>query len=165
MRERRAGFVLLELILVMLLLVLMVGLVAPAFSGSIPSAKLSKAVGDLHAVILKVRADAAITVRRYRLNVDATQQAYWVEVEQDPLSAPGLFVQPGGALRHVFRLPEDVAFLGVEGGQTASGLSAVVFLFGPDGTVQSGTIVLGMQDGAQRTLILDGATSNVEVTE
>lgn len=170
-RTAQQGFTLAELILVMLLLVLIVGVVAPRFSGSLPGAKLNKATSDLHAVIQKVRADAVILVRLHRLNIDPGDQnhpgTFWVEVEEDPLRNPGVFSQPTkGPLRHVFDLPEDVIFYSVEGAGPSDSGTGDVFTFRPDGTVEDGTIVLALgTDGPSRTLTLNGATSNVEVSE
>ena len=151
----------------LLLLVLVVGVLAPRFSGSLPGAKLNKATSDLHAVIQKVRADTVILVRLHRLNIDPGEGTFWVEVEADPLRDPGVFAQPTkGPLRHVFDLPEDVVFYSVEGAGPSDSGTADVFTFRPDGTVEEGTIVLALgTNGPSRTLTLNGATSNVEVSE
>lgn len=159
------GFTLAELILVVILLTLVIGIVAPRFSDTIPAARLSRAGTEMHAVIQKVRADAVILVRSYQLNLDPDAGAYWVTVEEDPLKAPGEYVQAGGPLRDVFQLPSGVVFGTISGAPASTTGTGYLFTFKPDGTVEGGSIVLSIPDGPSRTLTIDGATSNVEVSE
>ena len=162
---RRSGYTLIELVLVVLVLTLLVGIVAPRFSGSLPGAKLGRASSELRTVITKLRADTAILARRHQLCFDPKQGTYWALVEQDPIAAPGVFVTPPGTLRRLFRLPEDVRFASIDGALAAPGGTGPCFMFNPDGSVEPGTIVVSLPDGASRTLVLDGATSDVEVLE
>lgn len=166
MRSRRGGFSLLELILVLLVLTILAGIILPRFGAALPGARLGKASSDLHAVIQKVRADAAIFVKRHQLILDSQNATFWVEVEEEPLRSPGIYTQPlAGPLRHVFELPEEVDFQAIEGAVANTLGRGLVFTFAPDGTVEGGRIVLVEVQGATRTLAIDGATSNVEVLE
>ena len=73
----RGGFSLVELILVMLLLSLIAGLMAPSFSAMLPGAKMRAASTEFQAVVNKLRADASITMRRYRLHFNTADRKYW----------------------------------------------------------------------------------------
>ena len=153
------------MILVVILVTLVAGLVAPRFAGSLPGAKLNKASSDLHAVIMKVRADTVILVKRHRLHIDSAAGSFWVEIEEDAMRDPGVFTRATGPLRHVFQLPEDVVFSTVDAPAAPTGNSRA-YTFLPDGTNEGGSIVVGLADnGETRTIWIDGATSNVEVTE
>lgn len=162
-RDRR-GFTLVELILVMLLLTLIAGILAPSFSKMLPGAKIRAASTELTAVLSKVRADASITMRRYRLHVDAAGGKYWVTIETEPLRKPNTFERPAGALEGYFTLPEDVRFESLSGApQVEDGSNAVTFK--ADGTADGATIVISMEDGVKRTFTVDAATGKVTVTE
>lgn len=162
---KRSGFTLAELILVVIIVTIMAGLVAPRFATSLPGAKLNKASSDLHSVIMKVRADTVILVKRHRLHIDPAAGSFWVEVEENAMKEPGVFTQATGPLRHVFNLPEDVVFTTVDAPAAPVGNSRA-YTFLPDGTTEGGSIVLGLAgNGESRTLWIDGATSNVEVTD
>ena len=159
------GFTLAELILVVIVLTLVIGIVAPRFSDAVPAARLSRASTEMRAVIQKVRADAVILVRSYQLNLDPDAGTYWVTVEEDPLKAPGEYVQAGGPLRDVFQLPSGVLYGTITGAPASTTGTSYVFTFKPDGTVEGGSIVVSIPDGPSRTLTIDGATSDVEVSE
>jgi general secretion pathway protein H len=58
--ERKRGFTLLELLVVLLIVSLLVALVPPLFSGAVPGAKLKAAVRDL-AVALRLARNQSIT--------------------------------------------------------------------------------------------------------
>lgn len=58
--NRKRGFTLLELLVVLLIVSLLVGLVPPLFSGAVPGARLKAAVRDL-AVALRLARNQAIT--------------------------------------------------------------------------------------------------------
>jgi general secretion pathway protein H len=58
--ERKRGFTLLELLVVLLIVSLLVALVPPLFSGAVPGAKLKAAVRDL-AVTLRLARNQSIT--------------------------------------------------------------------------------------------------------
>lgn len=162
--RHRRGFSLVELILVMLLLSLIAGLMAPSFSKMLPGAKMRAASTEFQAVINKLRADASITMRRYRLHFSASERKYWVTIETDPLQKPGSFEAPTGALEGDFVLPDDVAFESFSGvPQIEDGGSAITFK--ADGSTDAATIVMGMEDGTRRTFTIDAATAKVTVSE
>jgi type II secretory pathway pseudopilin PulG len=156
----------LELILALLVLTLAAGLILPRFSAALPGARLGKAAGDLHTVIQKVRADTAVFVKRHQLLIDTAGGRYWVLLEAEPMRDPGVFVPPEkGPLRREFTLPDDVTFSLVEGPPPAAAGGGFVFTFNPDGSVEPGRIVLSDPGGETRTLMMDGATGNVEVLQ
>src|SRR3972149_7029108 len=96
-RRRVGGFTLYEVIVVLVVLVVLAGIVAPSFGRVLPSVKVSKSADEFLATAEKARTDAALTGRRHRLRIEKEavppeeRPGYWFEYEPDPLGNPALF--------------------------------------------------------------------------
>jgi len=77
-RRTNRGFTLLELVLVMLILTIMAGLVAPSLRNFIVGRKNNDAVDQLIALGHYARFRAAVTGAVYRLNFDPVAHVYWL---------------------------------------------------------------------------------------
>jgi prepilin-type N-terminal cleavage/methylation domain-containing protein len=167
--HRRRGFTLYEVIIVMILLVIMAGIVAPSFSGFFPGVKVRSASDTIIASTGKARADAVLTMRGFRIVfVEATEQAaahHYLAYEADPLREPGVFHRLGGAWGAPEELPDDVTFESLEGAQEDSTTKEKYFEFRPDGTATEGSIVLAHAKGDRLTLKIAGTTGRVAVEE
>jgi len=75
-KGRLAGFTLLELLVVMVILALMVGLVPPLFSGALPSARLKGAARELMAGLHYARSEAIRTNTPVDLDLDVARLEY-----------------------------------------------------------------------------------------
>lgn len=108
MKDRNAGFTLVELLLVVMILATTAALVAPSFRGFYAGRQLADAAARLSVLLRRARTKAATEQLRVRLNIDPDSRIYWLTVEADPFEAPGAFVPPGDAWGRRFTLPNGV---------------------------------------------------------
>ena len=134
------GFTLLELVLVMVLLTILLGAVAPSLRGFLTASRSRDAAAQLVAVMHWARARAAADSRVYRLNIDAAAGAYRLTVQEGDefVPVPNDFGQP-------FTLPPNsqIALTPIGGEAMATDSNGVID-FHPDG--RSGTAVLHLTD-------------------
>ena len=162
-RSRAAGFTLIELILVMVVIFTLATIVAPRFTDSFPSLQVRTSAERLFAWARKARADAALTGCRQRLLMDSAKRTFWIEVETRPIKEPGKFQKLSGAWSEG-ALPEEVAFETIEGAETDPGNSAIRYLeFRPDGTSTEGTIIVSNENGDRQTLRVEASTSKIYI--
>jgi prepilin-type N-terminal cleavage/methylation domain-containing protein len=76
----RAGFTLLELVVVMVMLGIITGLAVPIFSGSLTSIQLKNARSDFLATLYHTQERAVAESREFRLYLDDKKHVYWVMV-------------------------------------------------------------------------------------
>lgn len=106
-RERRrsaAGFTLLELILVMVLICTVLGLASVSLRGFFASRQTKDAAAQIVALTEFARAQAAAEGKMYRLNLDTEASRYWLTAETG-----GTFVMPASEFGRVFVLPEGTS--------------------------------------------------------
>ena len=73
-----------ELILVMVLICIILGAVAPSLRGFFNARKTSNAATHIMALIQYARTQAIADGCNYRLNFDTTQNTYWLTVQSGP---------------------------------------------------------------------------------
>lgn len=153
-RTRKAGFTLVELVLVLSVLALLAGVTAVNLGGFGRSQELSEGASRLETALRLTRADAAGEGRRIRLQPDAETGGMDVLWEPNPLTEPGEFRQypcswrgylPGGSVRVVSsRLTGDSRYRSLWSdcgrGDASSDMEALTFY--PDGTSDSAEIEL-----------------------
>jgi prepilin-type N-terminal cleavage/methylation domain-containing protein len=161
--NRRRGFTLIELILVMIVIFTLATIVAPRFSDFFPSYQVRKSTEHLLAWARKARADAAVTGIRQHLVLDEKSRKFWIEYEARPIKEPGKFVLLSGAWGEE-RLPEAVAFESIEGAESAPSGNGIKYLeFRPDGTSSEATIILANEHGDRHTIKIEKATSKITI--
>jgi prepilin-type N-terminal cleavage/methylation domain-containing protein len=155
MRHDKTGFTLFELILVLILLALAVGIVAPR---ALPLAehRLDSNLGEAHAMARHARALAVTRGFSTRIRFDANDRRFWLEIESDPLDHPGTFEDTGDEWGRGIALREGVEFVGLERDE-------VTFL--PDGTAEDAVIMLIDGEDNRKALEIRGATGLSRVVE
>jgi type II secretory pathway pseudopilin PulG len=98
-----AGFTMLELVLVMLLVSLLMGLAAPCLRGFVLGRKSSDAVAQVLTLAQYAHDQAASSGANYRLNVDTATGSYWLTMQKG-----GEFRELGTEFGRRFSLPERV---------------------------------------------------------
>ncbi len=162
-RGAQAGFTLIELGLVILIILVVLGLVVPRFRDR-SYAELVSNARKLAVTMRYLRQEAILNGRTYRLNYDLDQQRYWVTSadEGDDLSE---FVRETGVLARGVSLPPSVVIsdvvLPLSVGKLYEGL--VFTHFYPDGLVD--LTVIHLDNGQEAfTLRVDALTGRVYVT-
>ncbi|MHC4597749.1 MAG: prepilin-type N-terminal cleavage/methylation domain-containing protein [Planctomycetota bacterium] len=151
----KAGFTLFELILVLILLALAVGIVAPR---ALPLAehRLDSNLGEAHAMARHARALAVTRGYSTRIHFDANDRRLWLEIEFDPLDNPGAFENSGDEWGQGVGLREGVEFDGLD-------TDTVTFL--SDGTAEDAVIVLVDAEENRKALEIRGVTGLSRVVE
>jgi len=163
--RRSAGFTLVELILVMIVIFTLATIIAPRFTDSFPSLQVRTSTERLFAWARKARSDAALTGARQRVVMDSAKKKFWIEVETRPIKEPGKFTKLSGAWGEGL-IPDEVAFETIDGAETDPKNSALRYLeFRPDGTSSEATIILSNENGDRQTLRVEGATSKVYIEQ
>lgn len=158
----RRGYTLLELILVMMLIVLVAGIVAPRFSDFFPALQVDRSARTVLAWARKARADAALTGARQRFVLDVENRVYWIESQADPLREPNRFERATGVWREE-ALPDRVQFGRIEGMKENGNRRLLEFL--PDGTAADAGIEVRNEAGDRREIRITAATGDVSVVE
>ncbi len=160
MRAYRAGFTLVELMIVMTLLAVMALGVAPVFRGSLARARADHAARDLFAEIKAAQESAVSEGVEHRVYFDLKKNTYWparpgVTEEGErgflPIEVPG-----GEAIR----APDRLVIADVKGRKGGAG--AVYLAFYPSGVGDAGTIKL--VDAADRSRRFTIATNGTRAS-
>ncbi len=161
--DRRAGFTLVELILVMIVIFTVATVVAPRLTDFFPGFQVRKTSQRLFAWARKARADAATTGLRQRLLMDPSSGKFWIEYEARPFKEPGKFVMLGGSWGEE-QFPDRVKFESIEGAEKDTTRSACRYVeFRPDGTSTEATIGIVNDRNDRSVLKVEGASSKVYI--
>jgi type II secretion system protein H len=148
---RSRGFTLIELVLVLLIVSVVIGVAAPSLSTFIATHKVTNAANQIVALARHGRAQAIAEGRSYRLNVDATNGTYWLEVQDG-----AAFKKLGTDNGQRYTLPDGTR--ATWSGDVGVGAQFVQFF--PDGRSDAGGLVL--ENNTNRRIEL-GAPSESEM--
>lgn len=170
-RLARAGFTLIEIMVVVIILGIIAGVMIPNLGGSIDSTRLETASGRI-AELLDYCYNAAVATgrvhgvifspdgRQYKVVVETPPDAENPESDQptlEPVKLPGMIESP---LPDGIKLAEAAAFeedlLTTEEGE-------VRVLFFPDGTTEFANLTLSDDKGAKRVVKLNGLSGTISV--
>jgi len=139
-RRRSAGFTLLELVLVMLIMCTVLGMAAPSLRGFFASRKTADAATQIVALTQLARSLAVCEGRLYRLNVDCESGSYWLTAQRF-----GAFERVKRDYGRTFLLPDGTA---CELERDDDVASRDYIQFYPDGSQDAATIVLADRQGS-----------------
>lgn len=126
LRHRRAGFTLLELVLVLTIIALLLAAVAPALSGFATGRRPGEAAAEFVALTRLARSNAIAQGRTYRVLCDPTRGRWWMANDHSG-TAPA-----PGPLGEVFHTPSGVRL--ATNAPLINGLPTLQFM--PDGRCQ-----------------------------
>ena len=133
-RDKKRGFTLLELILVMLILSTVLAMAAPSLRGFFGSRKTHDEAAQILALTQFARSLAISEGIIYRLNFDTRERTYWLTAQQS-----GTFEKLKTEFGQVFTFPNDI----IAELEDVEKKDDEMFLeFTPQGTVTAGTIRL-----------------------
>ena len=132
--DKKRGFTLLELILVMLILSTVLAMAAPSLRGFFGSRKTHDEAAQILALTQLARSQAISEGIIYRLNFDTRERTYWLTAQQS-----GTFEKLKTEFGQVFTFPNDI----IAELEDVEKKDDEMFLeFTPQGTVTAGTIRL-----------------------
>jgi len=136
---RAAGFTLLELILVMVIICTVLAMASPSLRGFFASRATHDAAAQMVALAQFARAQAAAEGRVYRLNLDSENGQYWLTRQEQ-----GAFAPLPSEFGRVFSLPEGTS----ASWDTSTGADAPDRVsFYPDGRAEAARIHLTGRQG------------------
>jgi prepilin-type N-terminal cleavage/methylation domain-containing protein len=150
----RAGFTLIELMLVILLIAVLVGLSAPLFQRSFSDLQLRSTTFNIAKTINYAGEMSIIERVKYRLNFEVENNKYWI-TRYDSAGGISGYKRIGGKYRKFFFLPEGLEFSG----------EVREITFYPDG--RSDNLEIGIVDkkGNGRLVRVKGFGRSVEIEE
>ena len=137
---RRAGFTLVELIVVLAILAALAALVTPSFSRTVASARLRTAASDVRSTFARARALAVAAARERSAVFDLSRGEIGVDNEA------------------VRRLPETIRLGAVLPGGDRRDQGSVRFRFFPDGGGEEAEISVTAEDGGTLRVTVDPLT-------
>lgn len=176
-RRHRAGFTLIELIVVMVIMATVVGIALPRLVAWIGHGDLGAEARRLAGMIRYARYEAARQQRPFYLTLDLEQHAYWIELRRDPdeVEDPGYWVSGWDSSDREYTPYEDnyvgrqelrrrLLFDHVEFADgTRETYGKVRLEFRPDGTSETVAIYLALEEERQATVIVNGQTGKVDI--
>ena len=161
------AFTLLELVLVLLVMAIIAGMVAPRLMAFAHGRELSNAAQEIVSLTRYARAQAVADSKVYTLNLNGETGVYWVATEEGPEGAKVSTPVPHDvALEHV--LPEGVTMtftpVAAQNGSVQVNKAAQVLHFYPDGRMEAGEIELS-QDSVRYVLSCPSATESYRIVQ
>jgi Tfp pilus assembly protein FimT len=153
---------LLELVVVMTILVIVLGAVAPSLAGFLRGSQLRSLLRQVSSQFLYARNYAVSNGLLVRVSWDRDQQALELEAERDPAERPGEFerVRVSSLGRIVF--PEDMEIADLEVNGESNGETEVYFF--PDGHTDSALVSIVHRD-KEYSVEMAPLTGRVEVKD
>ncbi|MBW1691928.1 MAG: prepilin-type N-terminal cleavage/methylation domain-containing protein [Deltaproteobacteria bacterium] len=147
--EKRRGYTLIELTVVIVLIGMMLAIAIPRIRYSLLTDNLKSVTRRMIGIVKEIRNDAVREQKAYFLYLDLASNKVWVESQ-------GMGQEERAMTRQrAFTFPEDVRIMDVwreEHGKQVDG--EVVIRFTKKGYVEHTAIHLGAEDGREFTLIL-----------
>jgi len=187
MSEARAGFTMLELVIVLTVLAILAAMVLPEFGRTYRDAVLRADARKVAAALSLAYSQSVTSGRVHRLRLDGTERRFWLELQDEggergfvpSLGVPGVSGELDGSVLATVREPapereeagakEEAALEPEErtepSRKTAEKEEAPGIAFRPDGTAESREVLLEAQDGFALAVRVHPSTSRVRVIE
>ena len=130
-----AGFTLLELILVMVIISTLLAVASPSLRGFFASRKIHDAASNILSLMKLARSQAISEGRIYRLNLDPGNSSYWLTAVEK-----GVYNNLNDEMGRVFLLPDDTSLKFEKEINDNSHEQYIDFY--PEGRVQPGAVIL-----------------------
>lgn len=164
-RQHSKAFTLLELVLVLLVIAIIAGMVAPRLMGFARGRDTENAALQIMSMLRYARGQAVADSAVYTFNMDTKNGTYWVAVETGPedqiVSTP-----VENSLGNQRSLPEGITMSFTPGDTTqkTNNQTAEVIHFYEDGRTETGTIVL-KNDETSTSLVCPSATDSFHIEQ
>ena len=165
-RSRRAGFTLIELALVLVIIAIILSFVAPRLM-ELGQAKREAEARRLAALLGYLHDEASLRGRTFRLRLDIDDARY--EVAAAPPASKEAdeesYAEEWAPLARSGSLASGVAVESVETATTFASSGVVDLFFHPESDSPGARITLVDQHGGSSRLVLDGVTGRVDVAD
>ena len=141
MGNTRAGFTLIELVVVLVLIGISVALVAPTISKSHERAQFRKDIRTISAMLTLARSQAIAHKTPYALSIDIDKQRVWIDKSHADAERPTKNIKQS-PLSHT-----DTLRVNTQNGEATSGIGRLLFY--PNGSSAGGTILMGHHNQEQ----------------
>jgi prepilin-type N-terminal cleavage/methylation domain-containing protein len=158
MHAHRAGFSLIELVIVVTLLAVMAMTVTPVFTGSFGAARAENAARDLHAELVAARERAVTHVVEYRVYFDEKENTYWVA--HGPFVAKDEYAVIENIEGEIVAVPDRLLISDVTGRRASRGARYIAFY--PNGATDVGEVELTDERDRNRTYRIETTGARVE---
>ncbi len=148
----RAGFTLLELLFVVIIIGVLTALSAPVFKNSFTNLELSNSSYNLLHLMRYAQERSIVERIKYQLNFDSRLSRFWLTNEPDPLK-PGQYSRLAGKIGRATVFPTGIKL------ETKNYL----INFYPDGKIDQATIYLSSQNEKYFTIASQGQIGYVEI--
>jgi prepilin-type N-terminal cleavage/methylation domain-containing protein len=160
MRSTRAGFSLIELVVVLTLIAVMAMTVTPVFQASLGSARADHAARDLFAELISARERAVTHAVEYRVYFDERENRYWAAY--GPFTAKGEMNTATKIDGEIVTVPDRLRITDVRGRR--GGASGTYYLaFYPHGACDVGYVTLTDERDRSRVYRLELTGSGVQM--
>jgi general secretion pathway protein H len=163
--SRRAGFTLLELVVVLFILALITALVAPAFSRSFGQAQLKAATRDLAALFRFARTEAITSQGVLEVVLDRQTNSYWLRGIVQTSTGQGTEQPVQSRQARIRALPTGVTLKSVvidTGPLREDERGSIIFF--PHGSSTGGSIDLSDEKGRGYRILVDPTVGLVRVS-
>lgn len=162
--RRRAGFSLIELIIVLALISVIAGMLAPMFGSTMGSIQFRNARNDLIGLIQFVQEMAVRDSREYRVYLDKRENVYWVERLVEHKGTVKVFEPVTEFWGQKTRLPDYVELTQVKARKSRGSDEAYVGCY-PNGASDEARITIQdkRRSGRLMRLEVSGALGRVDV--
>lgn len=161
MPNARAGFSLIELVIVVTLLAVMAMTVTPVFRGSLGTARADHAARDLFAEFLAAQERAVTHVVEYRVYFDVKENTYWVA--HGPFIGSHQYTAIENLEGEITDVPDRLNITDVKGRRGARGTDYLAFY--PNGASDVGEVVLTDQRDRRRVYRIETTGARVEFVQ
>ena len=159
MRRSRAGFSLIELVVVLTLLAVMAMTVTPVFRGSLAAARADHAARDLFAELVSAQERAVTHAVEYRVYFDRKENAYWVA--HAPFVGKDQYESIQTIQDEVVAVPDRLRISKVKG--RSAGGSTNYLAFYPHGAIDVGEVLLADASDRRRVYRIETTGTHVEL--
>ncbi|MFB3895032.1 MAG: Tfp pilus assembly protein FimT/FimU [bacterium] len=155
----RAGFTLIELAVVLIIIGVLMIFSVPYFGGFANRTKLDSESRTWTAYANYARSQAVMQGFNYRLTCDLDQQSYWITYENISTGVAGQYVSPADVWGQSVSIDSSLRIASIQIDQNTPQESGVVVIpFSPRGTTNDVMVMFQNNDNEQRQVTLTGIT-------
>lgn len=149
-----AGFTLVELLLVVLIMGILVGISTPLFKNTYYDFQLTDTAQRISGLVRFAQASAIVERAKFRINFNSEKTKYWLEKESDP-AKPNEFLRISGKFGRANSVPQDIK---IE-------YENDTITFYPDGSADEAVIYFRNKNNKFYTCLIEGQTGYVRLLD